>query len=150
MPQSLSCVYSHLIFSTKLREPLIEESIQNSLFDYIGGICKHYHSYPLQVGGYKDHVHILCVLPKDITQIKFVEEIKKGSSKWMKAQGQKYSIFYWQRGYGLFSVNPTEAERVVKYIKNQKEHHKNRGFKDELRAFLRKYNIDFDERYVWD
>ena len=82
--------------------------------------------------------------------MKLLEELKKSSSKWIKTKGDNYSDFYWQDGYGIFSVNPSEIEIVVQYIKNQKEHHKKISFEDELRAFLKKYKVDYDEKYIWD
>ena len=82
--------------------------------------------------------------------MKLIEEVKKNSSKWIKAKGEQYANFYWQNGYGGFSVNATETEVVIKYIQNQEEHHKKRTFKEEYRLFLKKYKIEYDERYVWD
>ena len=150
MPQSLSKVYVHITFSTKHRQKLIDKTIETRLHEYIGGICKQLECNPIRVGGYTDHIHILCTLSKKITQIKLLEEVKKQSSKWIKKQDTKYSDFYWQDGYGIFSVNPTEINIVEKYIKNQHEHHSKRTFQDEFRAFLKKYNIDYNEKYVWD
>jgi putative transposase len=150
MAQSLSKVYVHITFSTKYRQELIDENIKNRLFEYLGGICKGMECYPVQVGGYKDHVHILCLLSRKVTQMKLLEELKKQSSKWIKTTGTAYSNFYWQNGYGIFSVNPSEVEVVVKYIKNQEVHHKKLSFKEEFKAFLEKYKVEYDERYVWD
>ncbi len=150
MGQSLSNVYVHITFSTKNREKLIDKAIENDLFHYLGGICKGLECNPIQVGGYRDHVHILCKLSKKITQIKLLEEVKKQSSKWIKTKGSKYSKFYWQDGYGIFSVNPSELGVVIEYIKNQEAHHKTKTFQEEYRAFLKKYEVEFDERYVWD
>ena len=150
MPQSLSKVYLHLVFSTLNREALIDENVQSTLFDYLGGICKGLKCNPVRIGGTADHVHILCLLSRKISQSKLVEEIKKESSKWMKAQGEKYRHFYWQHGYGAFSVNPTETEIVVEYINNQKEHHRKKTFQEEYRAFLKKYKVEYDERYIWE
>jgi REP element-mobilizing transposase RayT len=150
MPQSLSKVYVHITFSTKNRQNLIDENIEESLYEYLGGICKGLDCNPVQVGGHKNHIHILCVLAKKITQIKLLEEVKKQSSKWIKTKGDIYRNFYWQDGYGIFSVNPSEVEVVVNYIQNQKEHHKKRTFQDEFRAFLKKYKVDYNEKYVWD
>ena len=150
MSQSLSKVYVHITFSTKHRQDIITNSIQESLFNYIGGVCKGLECNPIRVGGHKNHIHILCLLSKKITQIKLLEEIKKQSSKWIKTQNNNFKNFYWQDGYGIFSVNPSEIDVVVKYINNQKEHHKKVDFKDEFRAFLKKYEVTYDERYVWD
>ena len=150
MPQSLSKVYVHITFSTKNRQNLIDDQIEESLYEYIGGICKGLDCKPVKIGGYRNHVHILCLLSKKITQIKLLEELKKNSSKWIKTKDKKYSNFYWQDRYGIFSVNPYEIDVVVKYIANQKEHHEKVTFKDELRAFLRKYEVEFNEEYLWD
>ncbi|MBN1185038.1 MAG: IS200/IS605 family transposase [Bacteroidales bacterium] len=150
MPQSLSKVYLHITFSTKHRQHLIGDEISSFLFEYIGGICKGLECYPIKIGGHSDHIHALCLLSKKVTQIKLLEEIKKQSSKWVKTKGKQYSSFYWQDGYGIFSVNPSKVEIVTKYIVNQEEHHKKVSFQDEFRAFLKKYHVDYDERYVWD
>jgi REP element-mobilizing transposase RayT len=143
-------VYVHLTFSTKKREPLITKEVQNRLFQYLGGICNGLECTPIQIGGHKDHVHILCLLSRKIAQMKLVEEVKKESSKWIKTIDNQFNNFYWQDGYGIFSVNPAEKDVVIKYIKNQEEHHKIRTFQDEFRVFLKKYKVEFDERYVWD
>jgi len=150
MPQSLSKVYVHITFSTKNRQSLIDDGIKNSLFEYLGGICNGLDCYPLKVGGYHDHIHVICTLSRKIAPMTLLEELKKQSSKWIKTKGQSYSDFYWQRGYGIFSVNPTETDLVVNYIMNQAEHHQKVTFQDEYRAFLKKYNVEYDEQYVWD
>ncbi len=150
MPQSLAYNYIHLVTSTKNRQNLILPSIQDELYGYIGGICKTLESPALKIGGIEDHIHILAILSKKISLITFVEEVKKGSSKWMKLQGETIENFYWQGGYGAFSVNPKEVDVVKTYIQNQKEHHQKRTFQEEYRAFLKQYDIPYDERYVWD
>jgi REP element-mobilizing transposase RayT len=150
MAQSLSNVYVHLTFSTKNRYPFIDAAISDRLWTYIAGTCKHLECLPLQVGGYCDHAHVLCLLSKKITIIKFVEEVKKQSSRWIKTVDSRYEHFYWQDGYGLFSVNPSELEVVKQYIINQAKHHKQRTFQDEFVAFLKKYQVEYDERYLWD
>ena len=150
MPQSLTKVYVHLVFSTKYRKPLIDETIRDRLWEYFGGICKGLECNPIQIGGYRDHVHILCRLSKKITQIRFVEEVKKQSSKWIKTIDVRYSDFYWQDGYGIFSVNPAQVNIVVAYIKNQERHHQKQVFKKELVELLEKLNVEYDERYLWD
>jgi REP element-mobilizing transposase RayT len=150
MPQSLSKVYVHLTFSTKNRESLITKEIQERLFQYLGGICTGLECTPIQIGGYKNHVHILCLLSRKIAQMKLVEEVKKESSKWIKSIDNRFANFYRQDGYGIFSVNPSEKDVVVAYIKNQEEHHKTRSFQDEFKAFLKKYDVEYNEQYVWD
>ncbi len=149
MGQSLVKNYLHIIFSTKYRQPLINETIENELYSYLGGICNRLECTPIKIGGHYDHVHILCQLSKKIALMKLLEEIKSHSSKWIKTKGENLKDFYWQDGYGAFSVNPAEVDTVIKYISSQKQHHTKMTFEDEYRAFLIKYNVDFDERYIW-
>jgi putative transposase len=150
MPQSLVRNYVHITFSTKYREKLITKDIQEELFNYLGGICRDLECYPVIVGGYSDHVHILCLLSRKLPLMKLLEEIKAHSSKWIKAKGNAFKNFYWQNGYGGFSVNPTEVDIVKRYINTQEEHHTKKSFQDEYRSFLKEYDIEYDERYVWD
>jgi REP element-mobilizing transposase RayT len=150
MAQSLTKVYVHITFSTKKRYPFIDDNIKQELWAYCGGICKTLECNPIRVGGYDDHIHVCCLLSKKITQMKLLEEIKKSSSKWMKTKGEQYQNFYWQDGYGIFSVNPSEIDKVIAYIDNQHEHHKKSAFQEELVAFLKKYEVEYDERYLWD
>jgi len=150
MSLSLSNVYVHITFSTKQRKNIIDSTIETRLYEYIGGICKGLECNPIKVGGFTDHVHVLCILSKKITQMKLLEEIKKQSSLWIKKQGEQYHNFYWQRGYGIFSVNPSEIKVVENYIAKQHEHHSRKSFQDEYIAFLNKYNIEYDEKYIWE
>jgi putative transposase len=126
----------------------MDENIQQELFPYIGGICTNHQCNPVQIGGHTNHVHALFMLSKVMTLAKIVEEIKAHSSKWIKTKGEQYQNFYWQNGYGAFSVNPAEVDVVIAYIKNQKLHHQRKNFEDEFRGFLRKYGVGYDERYV--
>lgn len=128
MPQSISHVYVHLIFSTKYRQPLIDDSIKEELYSYMGGICKHYECYPVQIGGYYDHIHILCTLSPKIPLMKLMEYVKKNSSKWIKTKGSSYTGFYWQTGYAAFSVSIYKVETVKRYIQNQYRHHQKKNF----------------------
>ncbi len=150
MSQSLIKIYIHQVFSTKLREHILTPDIQIELYSYIGGICNNLECYPVKIGGHTDHIHILSLFSKKITLITLLEEVKRNSSKWIKTKGERFSDFHWQNGYGAFSVNPAEINVVSKYIENQAEHHKKVSFQDEYRAFLKKYNVEYDERYVWD
>lgn len=150
MGQSLVKNFVHIVFSTKYRQPIITPAIETELHAYLGGICKKMECPPVKVGGYTDHIHILCLLSKKITLMKLLEEVKSHSSKWVKTKGTEFSNFYWQDGYGAFSVNPAEVDTVIHYIENQKEHHSKKLFQEEYRAFLKKYQVEYDERYVWD
>ena len=150
MPQSFSNTLIHIVFSTKNRVNFIDEEIEPKLFGYIGQICNHQNCKTIIVGGYKDHVHILCNLHRTISQSNLVREIKASSSKWMKFQGEKFKNFFWQDGYGVFSVSQSESGRVTKYIQNQKQHHQIKNFKEEYLELLSLNDISFDERYIWD
>jgi putative transposase len=150
MPQSLVKLNVHIIFSTKNRRPLIEEEIENTLYSYLGGICNRLECFPVKIGGHEDHVHILSHFSKKITVIKFLEELKSHSSNWIKTQDARYKDFYWQGGYGAFSVSPQSIEVVKQYIESQREHHNTTTFQDEYWRILREHNVEFDERYVWD
>jgi REP element-mobilizing transposase RayT len=150
MSQSLVKNYIHIVFSTKHRVPLINPPFEKELHAYLGGICNALECPVLTVGGYTDHVHILCLLSTKIALMQLLKELKANSSKWMKTKHPDLNNFYWQDGYGAFSVNPAEVEIVMDYIKNQHEHHRTKSFQEEYRAFLKKYKVDFDERYVWD
>lgn len=150
MSQPLVKNYIHLIYSTKYREHLLDEAIQPEVYSYIGGICKNLECNPVQIGGHTDHMHVLFLLSKKLPLMKLVEEVKSHSSKWIKTKGEAYKTFYWQGGYGAFSVNPDEISAVINYIKNQKQHHNKISFQDEYRTFLKKYEVKYDERYVWD
>jgi len=150
MGQSLAKNYIHIIFSTKHHKPFIYETIEKELYSYIGGICNNLECHTIIVGGYREHVHILCMLSKKITLMKLLEDIKSHSSKWIKTKDEKFKNFYWQNGYGAFSVSPSEVNEVKAYIENQKEHHKKMTFEEELLGFLKMYNVDYDERYLWD
>ena len=147
MPQSLIRNYIHITFSTKHRQNLIEKNFEDALYQYMAGICKNLACQPIKIGGYLNHVHILCNLSQKIALMKLLEEVKSHSSLWIKKESPN---FYWQNGYGAFSVNPKDVDRVISYIENQRKHHQKKTFEEEYRMFLKRYKIDFDERYVWD
>lgn len=150
MEQSLVKNYIHIVFSTKHRTPMITPPYEEELHSYLGGICKNLECQPIKIGGYTDHIHILCMLSKKIALMKLLEEVKSHSSKWMKTKDESLNNFYWQDGYGAFSVNPSEVDTVVTFIANQHEHYRKLTFQHEYRAFLKKYKVEYDERYVWD
>lgn len=149
MPQSLSKLYVHLIFHIKNQSTLIHESDKYNLYAYIGSIIKDNDSIPIIINGTKDHVHILCVMSKNIALAKLVEEIKRHSSRWIKTLNPKYRQFAWQGGYAGFSVSQSLHDKTKGYILSQEEHHKKMTFKDELIAFLKEYGISYNEQYLW-
>jgi REP element-mobilizing transposase RayT len=150
MPQSLSKVIIHIIFSTKDREPWLDRDVRPRMHAYVATICREMKAEAFLVGGVGDHLHIVTALPRTVSQAALVETVKKTSSKWLKELDSKYRGFYWQRGYGAFSVSPSQVDAVLQYVTDQEEHHRTRSFQEEYRDFLTKYGIEFDERYVWD
>jgi len=150
MGQSLVQNYIHIVFSTKYRQHLIHPPVEEELHAYLSGICNHLECQSIIVGGYTDHIHILCKLSKKIPLMKLVEELKSHSSKWIKTKDKKLENFYWQGGYGAFSVSPSKVDTIKKYIANQKQRHSKKPFQTEYRSLLLKFDVEFDERYVWD
>jgi len=150
MPQSLSKVILHIIFSTKNRRPWLDSGVRPRMHAYLATICRDLDTDFVRVGGVADHVHIVTMLPRTLSQARLIEQIKKASSKWIKALDVRYGGFFWQRGYGAFSVSPSQLDSVLEYVNKQQEHHRTRTFQEEYRELLRKHGVDFDERYVWD
>lgn len=145
MSQSLSLIVVHLIFSTKNREPLLKPEIP--IHAYLATVARNAGCDCYRVGGIADHVHIALRLSRTVTVAKLVEELKTSSSKWLKTQS--IPNFAWQSGYGAFSVGPSDLDALTRYIDSQPEHHRKVSYQDEYRAFLAKYNIEFDERFIW-
>jgi putative transposase len=151
VPQSLAQLYVHIVFSTKNRQPfLTDRAFRERTHVYLKGVCDHQGSPSLRVGGTEDHVHILCRLSKTLDLSTLIREMKRDSSKWIKDTNLSLADFYWQNGYGAFSVSPSHVPALVEYIMNQEEHHRRETFQDEFRRLCKKYGIEIDERYVWD
>ena len=151
MPQSLSNVLIHLVFSTKNREPYLRTpELRGIMTGYMVGILRNIKCPSLIVGAVEDHVHILCSLHRTVTIARLVEELKTSSSMRIKEEGPALRDFHWQNGYGVFSVSPSNVEPVKAYIANQEEHHRNRTYQEEFRLMLERHGIEYDERYVWD
>lgn len=150
MPQSLDCVLLHIIFSTKNRQPFLREGLRPDLYRYMSETVRNLGCECPLIGGIDDHVHLAVRLSRTITIASLVEQIKISSSKWLKSQSENLTHFAWQHGYGVFSVGPSDEKKLLSYIANQEEHHQSKTFQEEYRAFLTKYGIHYDERYVWD
>ena len=149
MPQSLSIVYIHLVFSTKERRPFLRDPwLRASVHGYLGEISKRLDCPPIEVGGVEDHIHLLARFGRTITQAEWIKELKRISNEWLKEQG--IPDFRWQGGYADFSVSQSNLEDVKAYILRQEEHHRKTSFQDELRALLRRHQMEWDERYIWD
>ena len=150
MPQSLSFLLIHVVFSTKDRAPVLNPSVRSALHAYLATVARNAGCECYRAGGVADHVHLALRVSRTITTAKLVEELKTSSSKWLKTQSPALAAFAWQRGYGAFSVGPSDLDALRHYIDTQEEHHRMRTFQAEYRAFLTKYGFEYDERYVWD
>jgi len=151
MPHSLAQVYLHLIWSTKNRYPFLkDEGLRQEMHAYLAGACKKMGCRPLKVGGIEDHVHIACQLSRQISIADLVRGLKKESSKWAKGRDVSLDNFYWQEGYGAFAVSPSHLGALQEYVANQVKHHQQTDFKSEFLRLLKKYDVEYDERYVWD
>lgn len=150
MPQSLANVLIHLVFSTKDRAPCLTPSIRPALHAYLATVARNAGCECPRVGGVEDHVHLAIRFSRTTTIANLVEELKTSSSKWLKTQSGDLGGFAWQRGYGVFSVGPSDLDALLAYIDRQEEHHRTRTFQDKYRTLLTKYGVAFDARYVWD
>ena len=150
MPQSLAKNLIHLVFSTKDRSPSMDDAVRIELHKYAGGILRDLDSPALVMNSVRDHIHVLFNLHRTRALSDVVMELKRGTSKWMKEQGPQHHAFYWQAGFGAFSVSQSKVESVREYIETQAEHHRERTFQDEFRDLLIRHEVEFDERYVWD
>ncbi|MFN0056294.1 MAG: transposase [Planctomycetales bacterium] len=151
MPQSLAQIYLHIVFSTKGRHPWLEDREKRlDLYKYLAGTCQNQECPSLTIGGVEDHVHILCRFGRTTSVADLLKELKRTSSIWVKENIVGCDQFHWQSGYGAFSISPSHILPLQHYIENQEEHHRRESYQDEFRRLLRKYEIEWDERYVWD
>ena len=150
MGHTFSRILLHVIFSTKERRPFIAENIQAELNAYLAGALRNIGCPAILVGSVEDHVHALFALSKNLAISQVVKEVKVESSKWMKTKGPGLKAFCWQSGYGAFSVSQSMVQPVRAYIAGQKAHHRKQTFQQELREFLERHGVEYDERYVWE
>jgi REP element-mobilizing transposase RayT len=151
MAQSLSKILVHTVFSTKDRYPYLRDrAVREEMHRYLGGILSNMKCQPIVLGGVEDHVHLLCALARTCAASDMVKEVKRGSSLWIKSKGGILRDFSWQSGFGVFSIGFSQVPDVKQYILSQEEHHRRLSFQDEFRALLERYEIEYDERYVWD
>ena len=150
MPQSLAKVYVHLVFSTKNRERTIGDTIRRDLHAYLGGILRDLESPAIEINTEPDHAHLVFQLARTHALSDVVGQLKRGSTVWLKSKHAAFAEFHWQNGFGAFSVSQSAVPEVRDYIQHQREHHQHTTFQDEFRAFLRRHEIEYDERYVWD
>ena len=151
MPQSLAKILVHTVFSTKDRSPFLRnKALREELHRYLGGILTNLDCLPIMIGGVEDHVHILSTLSRTCEPSEMVKEVKRGSSLWLKTRSPSLGAFSWQNGYGIFSIGFSQIQSLRSYIAGQEGHHRQTSFQDEFRLLLKRYEIEFDERYVWD
>jgi putative transposase len=149
--QSLAQIYLHIVFSTKHRQPfLIDRELRERTHAYLVGVCRNLESPPLRVGGVEDHVHVLCCLSKVLSPSELVRELKRESSKWLKEQSTDLANFYWQNGYGMFSLSHGHVPALITYIANQEEHHREEKFQDEFLRLLKLNGSNYDPERLWD
>jgi putative transposase len=149
MPQSYVCLHYHLVFSTKNRIPAIVPEMETRLWEYLGGIVRDLGGTPIQIGGVEDHVHLLVTLRQELALKDVLRELKASSSGWVHREFPNIHDFWWQTGYGAFTVSHSNIDAVKAYILNQKEHHKKQSFTDEFRALLQKHEIEFKDEYLF-
>ena len=150
MPQSLAKIYLHLVFSTKDRERVLPVKLKEDFHAYLGGIIYGVDGLPVEINSEPEHVHLLFLLSRTHSVADVVQALKTGSNEWLKAKDPRYRQFQWQRGYAVFSVSQSCVEEVRAYIRGQAEHHQRISYQDEVRAFLKRHEVEYDEKYVWD
>ena len=152
MANTYTSLHYHVVFSTKNREQLIAQEIEERVWAYIGGIARKHRMTALQVGGIEDHIHALVTAPAVLSSSEIAQYLKGDSSKWVHTEFPRMGQFAWQDGYGAFTVsrsNTPSIPSVIAYIKNQCEHHRKKSFQEEYRELLEKHGIEYDERYIW-
>ena len=150
MPHTYTSLLVHLIFSTKDRRPYLDAELRPRLFAYMGGILRELGSTPVLINGPEDHVHALTSLPATLALSDLMRVVKTNCSRWVHEQWPQRRQFAWQSGYGAFGVSRSNADEVERYIAGQQEHHRHVGFQEEFLAFLKRHDVPFDPRYVWD
>jgi len=150
MAQSLAKILVHTVFSTKERRPFLRDrALRDELHHYLGGILRQHDCQPIIVGGVAAHVHLLSSLSRTLTAADLVKALHRRSSIWIKTRAPDLHDFAWQSGYGMFSIGFSQIETVREYIAGQESHHTRVSFQDEFRQLLQRYEVEFDERYVW-
>jgi REP element-mobilizing transposase RayT len=150
MSQSLSSVLLHVIYSTHNRTPWLKDSLCQEMHAFLAGAVRKCGCEAYRVGGVSDHVHLAVRLHRTIAIADLIKEVKSSSSKWIKTRDPICRDFAWQKGYGVFSLGMSQRDQLIRYIEGQEAHHKTLTFQEEYRTFLNKYEITYDERYVWD
>jgi len=149
MANTYTCLHYHIIFSTKNRERWITSDIEPRIWSYLGGIARENRLVPLTIGGIEDHLHLVLNVPPSVALSKALQLLKGGSSKWMHETFPTLRGFGWQDGYGAFTVSKSNLAEVIRYVEDQREHHRHKTFQEEFRALLDRHGVEYDERYLW-
>ena len=150
MANTYTQIYIHVVFAVQARESLIKVEWREDLFKYIAGILKNQGIKLLAIGGVEDHVHILFGMSPTIALSDLIREVKANSSKYINENKFVRGKFYWQEGFGAFSYSRSQIDAVAKYVLNQEQHHAGRSFKDEYVGLLNRFEVEFDDRYLFD
>jgi len=150
MAHTFTNLLTHIIFSTQDRMPTLDSNLKDRLFPYMGGIFRELGATPLLINGPSDHVHVLAVLSAKHAVSEILNKVKANSSGWVHNTFPDRRTFAWQIGYAAFGVSPSQKKTVLDYIMNQEEHHRKVSFKEESVSFLKKHEIDYDEKYLWE
>jgi len=150
MSHTYTHLLTHFIFSTKDRLPHIQDKLRERLLPYLGGIIKELKAAPLAINAMPDHVHLLISLSADVAPAEMMRIVKTNSSRWIHEGFAEHKSFAWQKGYGAFSVSESNAEKVREYIARQEEHHRVVTFQEEFLQFLKRHQIDYDPRFIWE
>lgn len=150
MAHTFTNLLTHIIFSTKDRRPFVDANLKSRLYPYLGGIIRELGGKALKVNGPADHVHILASLPAKFAPAEIIGKAKSNSTGWVHKNFPDHRDFGWQTGYAAFSVSHSQIQTVEDYIAGQEEHHRKVSFKEELLTFLKKHEIEFDEKYIWE
>ena len=141
-------IFYQIVFGTKHRQSTIDEINCRELYQYISGVIKNKNCKLYGINGMEDHIHIFSDLHPSISLSDYIKDIKVASSIWMKSCGKFPKFEAWQEGYGAFTYSIKEKDKIINYIKNQKEHHKTETFHDEFKRLLIENGIEFDEKYL--
>ena len=147
MAHTFSRLLFHVVFSTRNREARLTPAIRERVFPYMAGILKDLGVEFCSINGIQDHVHVFAAIRPSLSVSEMVQKMKASSSRWMHEKMNEPQ-FAWQEGYSVFSVSESQREKVLRYIDDQHEHHRNRSFQEEYLEFLRMHNVEYDERYV--
>ena len=148
MANTYTSLYYHVVFSTKNRTAYLKPQIENRVWAYIGGVARVHKIVALQVGGVEDHIHALVKAPPNVSMSQIAQFLKGDSSRWMHETFPDLRGFAWQDGYGAFAVSKSDVNQVIRYIRNQREHHMRTGFREEYSSLLRENGVECDERYL--